>query len=348
MLSKKGGVFMKAKRLVVALLALMMVFSLFTGCSQEGDRKAEETTKAAEQTTAAKETEAAKAKKVVGVLIGDFSNQFHTYIMEGMKKEAEKYPDFEFVYVDGKFDASIQMAQVENFIAQKVNAIVFMPGDAEASKPAVDKIVEAKIPLINVNTKVGNFEKVTSYAGSDTVQSGEILMEAMAEVMGGKGAMLELEGMYGHEPQIERHKGIENVLKKYPDIKVVAKDTGEWSRDKGLKKMENWLQSDLKDKFTAVVCHNDEMAIGAMKAIEDAGLLDKVVIGGIDATPDMLNYLKEGKVEVTVFQDAKGQGAKSIELAVKAVNGEKLEKEYMIPYIRVKKEEADKYLAMYK
>jgi len=112
-------------------------------------------------------------------------------------------------------------------------------------------------------------------------------------------------------------------------------------------KMENWLQSNLKDQFNAVVCHNDEMAIGAMKAIEAAGMLDKVVIGGIDATPEMLRYLKEGSVEVTVFQDAKGQGGKSAEIAVKVINGEQVEKEYMIPYLLVKPEEADKYLALY-
>jgi inositol transport system substrate-binding protein len=186
-----------------------------------------------------------------------------------------------------------------------------------------------------------------SYAGSSSVESGEILMEAMAEVMGGKGNMLELQGFYGHEPQIERHLGIENVLKKFPDIKVLAEDSGKWNREEGMKKVENWIQSDLKGKFNAIVAHNDEMAVGAVKALEDAGLADKVLVGGIDATPDALNMLKEGKLAVTVFQDAFGQGAKGIELAVKALQGEKLEREYIIPYLRVKKEEADKYLALF-
>jgi inositol transport system substrate-binding protein len=325
---------MSMKKVLLWVMTLVMSVGLLAGCGKSAD-------------TATQQEAAPAKKKVVGVMIGDFSAQFHAYIMDGMKKEAEKYPDIEFVYVDGKFDPGVQMGQAENFIAQKVDAIVFIPGDAEASKPAVDKIVEAKIPLINVNTMVGNIEKVTTYVGSETVESGEMLMEAMAKAMGGKGAILELEGQYGHEPQIERHNGIENILKKYPDIKVLAKDTGKWSRDEGMKKMENWLQSDLKDKVTAVVAHNDEMAIGAMKAIEAAGLLDKVVIGGIDATPEMLNFLKEGKVEVTVFQDAFGQGAKGIECAVKAIKGETLEKEYMIPYIPVDPKDADKYLKMY-
>jgi inositol transport system substrate-binding protein len=112
--------------------------------------------------------------------------------------------------------------------------------------------------------------------------------------------------------------------------------------------VENWLQSDLRDKIDAVVAQNDEMAIGALKAIEDAGLLDKIVVAGIDATPEAIEYLKKGKLEITVFQDAKGQGKKAIEVAVKAANGEDVEKEYMIPYQLVNPEEADKYLELYK
>lgn len=343
---------MSIKKAVVWVLILVVSLGLLAGCGQTSSAPAKEETKAASSEVKKEESKPAETskdtkKKVIGVMIGDFSAQFHAYIMDGMKKEAAKFPDVEFVYVDGKFDPSVQMGQAENFIAQKVDAIVFIPGDAEASKPAVDKIVAAKIPLINCNTKVGNIEKVTTYVGSDTIESGHILMEGMAKAMGGKGTIVELQGQFGHEPQVLRHQGIEDIIKKYPDIKVLATDTGKWSRDEGMKKMENWLQSDLKDKFDAVVAHNDEMAVGALKAIEAAKLNRKVLIGGIDATPDMLKYMKEGKITLTVFQDAFGQGAQSIDAAVKAANGEKLEKEYMIPYKLVMPNEADQYLALY-
>jgi inositol transport system substrate-binding protein len=111
--------------------------------------------------------------------------------------------------------------------------------------------------------------------------------------------------------------------------------------------MENILQSDLKGKFQGVVCHNDEMAIGAMKALEAAGMLDQVKVAGIDATPEALKYIKEGKLALTVFQDALGQGAMAIDLAVKVVNGEKVEKTVMVPYVLVMPEDVDKYLAIY-
>ncbi|PRR69900.1 sugar ABC transporter substrate-binding protein [Neomoorella humiferrea] len=333
---------MKLKRLIITLLVFIISASLLIGCGKGSNTADKEGSKNTNATTTSTK------KKVIGVMIGDMSNQFQSYIMDGMKAEAKKYEDeFEFVFVDGKFDSNVQLSQAENFISQKVNAIVLIPGDKEGSKPIVDRIVKAGIPLIGCNTKVADMEKLTTYVGSDTIQSGELLMQGIADKLGGKGNIVELQGFYGHEPQIERHKGIQNILSKYSNIKVLAENTGKWNRAEGMAVMENWLKSDLKDKINAVVAHNDEMAIGAMKAVEAVGLLDKIIIGGIDATPEMLKYLKEGKVEVTVFQDAVGQGKKAIECAVKAVKGEKLEKEYMIPYELVKPEDADKYLAKY-
>ena len=110
-----------------------------------------------------------------------------------------------------------------------------------------------------------------------------------------------------------------------------------------MQKMENILQSDLKGKFQGVVCHNDEMAIGAMKALDAAGVKG-VFVAGIDANPEALQLVKEGKLALTVFQDAKGQGAMGIDLAVKILNGEKVEKTVMIPYVLVMPADVDKYL----
>lgn len=337
---------MSIKKLFALVLVLAMSLTLLAGCAQTATTAAPAATTAAagETTTAAP---AAGEKKVVGVMIADMSAQFQAYIMDGMKRQAEQYPDFNFVFVDGKFDSATQMNQAENFISQGVDALIYIPGDAEASVNLVNKVVEANIPIIGCNTAVKEMDKLTTYAGSDTVESGRILMEGIAQVMGGKGDLIELQGFYGHEPQIERHNGIMQTLEKYPDMKIIKEDSGEWSRDKGMQKMENILQSDLAGKFQGVVCHNDEMAIGAMKALDAAGMLDGMVVAGIDATPEALKYLKEGKLALTVFQDALGQGAMAIDLAVKVVNGEQVEKNVMVPYVLVMPEEADKYLAIY-
>ena len=338
---------MSTKKLFALIMVLALSLSLFAGCAQSAETTAApaagETTAAAAETTAA----AADGEKVVGVMIADMSAQFQAYVMDGMKKQTEKYPDVKFVFVDGKFDSAVQMGQAENFISEGVDALIYIPGDAEASKNLVDKVVAANIPIIGCNTKVKEMDKLTSYAGSDTIESGRILMEGLAQVMGGKGKLIELQGFYGHEPQIERHNGILEAIANYPDMEIIKEDSGEWNRDKGMQKMENMLQSDLAGQFQGVVAHNDEMAIGAMKALEAAKMIDQVKVAGIDATPEALRYLKEGKLALTVFQDALGQGAMAVDLAVKVLNGETVEKEVMVPYVLVMPEDADKYIALY-
>ena len=227
---------------------------------------------------------------------------------------------------------------------RNTDAIIVMPVDAKASVPMVKQAVNAGIPIISVNRKLENQEVAVSYVGSNDVEAGEILMGQMAKLLGGKGNIAVLEGQMGHEPQIRRQQGIMNILKKYPNIKIVADMPADWYRDKGMAVMENWLQSGLK--IDAVVAHNDEMAIGALKAAEDAGV--RLFIAGIDATPEALDFVRQGKLAFTVFQDAKGQGKGAIETAVQVVNGKKVSKEVIIPFELVFKEKADEYEAKYK
>jgi len=348
---------MKLKRVLAVVVMLALAASLLAGCGAESKAPAEgqakdeqtgQTPAKTEENQGTKPAEQSSGKKIIGVLIADFSDQFQVYMMDGMKEAAKKYEseNIEFVYQDAKYDANTQMSQMENLISQKASAIIVMPVDAKASVPMVQQAVDANIPIISVNRKLENQEVAVSYCGSDSVESGEILMEQMAKLLGGKGNIAVLEGQQGHEPQILRQQGIMNVLKKYPDIKIVADQSADWYRDKGMAVMENWLQSNLK--IDVVVAHNDEMAIGAMKAIADAGLTGKILVAGIDATPEALKFVKEGTLAYTVFQDAKGQGRAAIDTAVKVVKGEKVEKEIMIPYELVLKEKADEYEARYK
>lgn len=324
-----------AKKVFAILLISLMCIGMLAGCG------------GTQEEAIGSNGEGTKDKKVLGVLICDFSDQFQVYMKEGMEEAASKLGDeFEIIFYDAKYDPNEQLKQAENLISQNVDAIILMPVDAEAAKPIVTAIHEAGIPLISVNRKLANQELALSYVGSDSVESGEILMEAVAELLEGKGDIVILHGSYGHEPEIKRQEGILNILKNYPDIKIVAEDTGDWYRDKAMDVTENWLQSGMK--FDAVVAHNDEMAIGALLAIEDAGLTDEIIIGGIDATPEAIEFLKQGKLDVTVFQDAKGQGGKAVEVAAAAAKGEEVEKEYMIPYELVTPDKADEYLERYK
>jgi inositol transport system substrate-binding protein len=134
------------------------------------------------------------------------------------------------------------------------------------------------------------------------------------------------------------------IINENPDLKVVFQGTGNWNRAEGMKLMENWIQSG--KEIDAVVANNDEMAIGAILALEALGKLDEVIVAGVDATPAALDFMKQGKLDVTVFQDAHGQGVESIKVAVKAANGEEVES-VMVPFELVVPEKVDDYLSKY-
>ncbi|WP_332631346.1 sugar ABC transporter substrate-binding protein [Halalkalibacter flavus] len=280
-------------------------------------------------------------KKVIGVSLSSVSDTFRTFIYDAMNEEAANHPDFEFVYSDAQEDSSRQMNQVENFISRGVDAIIFMPVDTVAAPDIVAKVNEAGIPIVVVNQTFNGVDKATAFVGSSSIESGLIQMEEVVNLLDGKGNIAIMDGMLGHEAQIKRTEGNMEIIEEHPDMEVVLQGTGEWSRNQGMNLMENWLQSG--KQIDAVVANNDEMAIGALLAIEAAGKLDEIIVAGIDASPDALEYMQAGKMDVTVFQDAKDQGSTGVQVAVKAANGEGVET-VIIPYLLVTPENVDEFV----
>ncbi|MFT5874907.1 MAG: inositol transport system substrate-binding protein [Clostridium sp.] len=313
----------KVKRLMGISMALVLSFSLLAGC---GAKSSSET-----------------KQKVIGVAIADFSDQFQVYVMNGMKETAAKYPDVKVIYVDAKYDGQKQISEVENLITQQVDAIVIFAVDDNTAIVAAKKINEAKIPLIAVNRALPDPSLAVSFIGSENITSGEIEMTELAKQLNGKGNIVILNGTMGTSPQRDRHTGYTNILKNFPDIKIIAENTADWARDKGMKITEDWLQTG--KKIDAVLAENDEMAIGALKAVIDGGFKGKIKVCGIDATPEALDYVKKGELAFTVFQDALGQGQGSIDTAYKVIMKEKVEENIEIPYQLVTKDNVDKFLA---
>lgn len=287
-----------------------------------------------------------EGKIVIGVSLQSFNDKFTTYIMEGMKEVSEKNKDIKIVYVDAQNDSSKQLAQVENFIRQEVNAIIVKPVDTEAMTPMLEQANDAKIPLIGVNALFKGVEDAASFVGSESKEAGILEMEGVAKLLNGKGNIAIMNGGLGHEAQINRTAGYKEVIAKYPDMKIVSEGTAEWDRSRAMNLMENWLSSGRK--IDAVVANNDEMAIGAQNAIEAAGKQDQIVVAGVDATPDALDEIKSGSLDLTVFQDAKGQGSMAIETAIKIAKGEKVEKLNWIPYEVVTKDNVDQFIQKWK
>ena len=219
--------------------------------------------------------------------------------------------------------------------------IILNPYSVEDCKPAVEAANRAKIPILTVNNLVANQDKCETFVGSDAVESGRIQMDYVAKRLNGKGNIVVLHGPIGHDAEVGRRKGTQEILDKNPNIKVLFEQSGNWSREEAQIITEVWLQSG--EQINAVVAQNDEMALGAVKAIDEDKKDKDILVFGIDAIPDALKAIKNGKMSGTVFQDAKGQGSGVIEAAVKVANGLKVEKNIFIPYSLVTKENLNEY-----
>ncbi len=281
-----------------------------------------------------------KGEIVIGVTYQNMQNEFILSIQDGLRAKAAEL-GVKLVEQDGQGSAEKQISQVENFIIQDVDAIILNPFDKDGCAPAVIKVVDAGIPLIVVNAMVSNIDKADAYVGSEDIIAGEIEAQYIADLLNGKGNVVIIHGPNGHSAEIQRTIGNKNVLDKYPDIKILAEQTANWSRVEALNLVENWLTSGME--LNAVIGQNDEMALGAYKAIEAAGKQDEIFVIGIDAIPDALQSVEDGKLVATVFQDAKGQGAGAVELAYKKAMGQDIPELLNIPFILVTKENLSEF-----
>ncbi|OYV03726.1 MAG: ATPase [Verrucomicrobiales bacterium VVV1] len=242
------------------------------------------------------------------------------------------------IVTDAQRSAERQIQQVEGFIAQKVDVIILNPCEVDASSPAVDKALAAGIPIINLNSATKSVP--TAFVGSHDEESARIAMEFIAKRLNGKGKILMMQGFMGQAAQLKRDEGAREILAKNPGLELLASQTAEWDRAKAMSLMENWIQAH-GSNIQAVFAQNDEMGMGALLALERANLKDKVVLASIDAIADALEAVKAGRLDATVFQDAKGQGRTAVEVALKIAKKEPYEKETFIPFQLVTKENAD-------
>jgi inositol transport system substrate-binding protein len=276
---------------------------------------------------------------VIGVSLLNMSNEFIVLLNRAMDTKAKQL-GVELIVNDAQRSAERQVQQVESFVAQKVDAIILNPCEVEASSPAVDKALAAGIPVVNVNSETRTTP--TAFVGSRDEEAGRIAMEYIAKRLGGKGEVVMIQGFMGQAGQIKRDAGAREVLAKNPGLKLIAEQPGDWDRAKGMALMENWIQS-FGGRINAVFGQNDEMAMGAVVALEQAKKRDKIIVVGVDAIADAVTALKAGRLDATVFQDAKGQGETAVETAVKIVRKQAYDRAAMIPFQLVTRENVDQF-----
>jgi len=327
---------LKHSKFVAILTALLVFAVVLTACVAPAPGGA---APAAEQAAAAEPAAEEPIKIGVSMLFDDL---WLTILRDAMTAYAESQPGVELIMVDSKEDVAIQLGQVENFVAQGMDAIVLIPANTDATDPMTQAAVDAGIPLVYVNRKPANLPEGVAYVGSDSIVAGQLQMEWIADKLGGKGNVVIMNGNLAQEAAQMRTAGVKEVAAKFPDITITKEDTGNWSRAEGLALMENWLSTG--DQIDAVASNNDEMAIGALQAIEAAGKLGEIIVGGVDASPDALAEMEKGRLSVTVFQNAAGQGEGGIKAAIALARGEAIEQITWIPYELVTPENYTDYM----
>jgi ABC-type sugar transport system substrate-binding protein len=257
-------------------------------------------------------------------------------LRNGMSEYAKTQSGVTLQIEDAKDDVTKQLSQVQNFIANKVDAIIVNPVDTSATTAITKAAAEAGVPLVYVNRQPVDVDALgpkAAFVASNEAESGTLETQAICKILGGKGDVLVLEGELSNQAAVQRTKDIHEVIATdaCKGIKVIAEQTAVWDRTKAQNLMTNWLSKGMK--YDAVISNNDEMAIGALQAMKAAGVDTKTaVVGGVDATQDALASMKAGDLKVTVFQDAAGQGKGAVDAALALAAGKTVAKKVFIPF----------------
>jgi ABC-type sugar transport system substrate-binding protein len=281
-------------------------------------------------------------KIVIGLTASNMANESNAIYGEAAQVYVKTLPNVELIFVDGEGSSEKQVAQCENFVSQKVDVVILSPEDLDGAVPGAKACVEAGIPVIASKAPIADMSLVKTYVGSNDRNAGLMEMTFIAGKLGGKGNIVIIQGPTASTGAILRQEGIEEILKKYPDIKVLYVQPADWYRDRAMALMENWLQ--LGTQIDAVVAHNDEMALGAYDALKAAGKAESTFIIGIDGIAAAFKSVNEGGLTASILQDSKSIAEKSIDVAVMIAKGESIDKEYDIPFTLVTKENVADFL----
>ncbi|MER6737572.1 ABC transporter permease/substrate-binding protein [Streptomyces puniciscabiei] len=262
----------------------------------------------------------------LGLSLSTLNNPFFVQIRAGAQAEAKKL-GVDLTVTDAQNDASQQANQLQNFTSSGLGAIIVNPVDSDAAGNSVKAADKARIPVIAVDRGV-NKAAVDALVASDNVAGGELAAKTIAEKLGGKGRIVILQGQAGTSAARERAQGFAQGLKAYPGIQVLAQQPADFDRTKGLDVMSNLLQA--HPDVQGVIAANDEMALGAIKALGSrAGRSVQVV--GFDGTPDGLTAVRNGTLYASVAQQPSQLGRIAVDNALKAVQGKKVEPTVKVP-----------------
>lgn len=287
------------RKLILLALASMLIIGSLAGCVKKDN------------------------PKKIGLVLSTLNNPFFLSIKEGAEKEA-KEKGFDLIVLDSVNDPAKERANVEDLIQSKVSAILINPTDSDAVVNTVKVANKANIPVITLD-RGANGGEITSHIASDNIVGGEMAAEFVLDKLKDKEEInvVELQGIPGASATRDRGKGFHNILDKNDKVKFVSMQAADFDRQKGLQVMENIIQGN--KNIDVVFAHNDEMALGAAKAIKTSGI--GALIVGFDGNDDAKDAVDNGEMAATVAQQPELLGKLGVDLAVDIYNGKIVEKD---------------------
>ncbi len=294
------------------------------------------------------------AAETIGVSMALFDDNFLTVLRNGMSDYADTLDDVDVQIENADNDVGTQLNQIQNFVASGVDAIIVNPVDTDATVAMTEAAADAGVPLVYVNREPVNVDDLPAsqaFVASNEVESGTLeafeickLLRGQGKTDGAQGVIMmgELSNQAARQRTADVHDVLELEMCNF--IEIVEEQTANWQRTEAADLMTNWLSAGLE--FDAVFSNNDEMAIGAIQALKSADIsMDEMIVGGVDATQDALAAMQAGDLDVTVFQNAAGQGEGAVDTALKLARGEEVNQKVYIPFELVTPGNIDEYMS---
>lgn len=240
-------------------------------------------------------------------------------------REALFYPGVNIEVYQAHDDNVRQIQDIESLIKKKVDLLIVAPNEAEAITPVIEKVYDAGIPVILVDRKI-NSEKYTAYVGADNYEIGRRAGEYIADRLKGKGRVIEIAGLKGSTPAVERHRGMVEALKTAPDVQVIASVEAGWFQQKAGEVMDSLL--DVYPQVDLVFAQNDRMAIGAYEKARQKKRAGQIAFVGVDAVTDGVESVAGGRLDATFIYPTGGD--KVMQVAMAILRGEPYQRENIL------------------
>ncbi len=335
-------------RVVSILTAIMMTGVLLAGCGGASQGDVVEDNGAADvavEETADPATGTDGAEFLVGFANNsdtyNYCAKFRTYL-----KEATEAKGITIMVTDAGGDTNVQNGQIDDFIVQNADVISAISNDLDGSVPALEAAKNAGVPYISFLTSVKGCEDYDKYiyVGSPNYEAGKAQGEYLCTVLPNDAQILYFTGEPNDQQYIDRKQGLVEALEKRADIEILGEYNVMNSKDQGMSNAEDCLMS--YDKFDAIVCQNDDAALGVVEALKSAGRLSEILVLGVDGSDEALTSIKNGEMAMTALQDAKAQaeaGADIFEQLRSGVDPAEIE-DVFVPFKIVSADNVDEYL----